>query len=268
MQERSCWEDIENYGHSKYLWLKEFLLLPNGIPSDDTFRRVFERIKPENFEKLFVKFIRQLNGDMVGEVIPIDGKNIRGSYDREKGIKSLTLVTAWASQHQLILGQVKVKNKSNEITAIPTLLNLLDIQGAIITIDAMGTQTKIVKQIQEKKADYVLSLKENHPTIYSQVKEQFNLMKNQGFEDQKISYDYRIEKGHHRIEKRHVWAIPITKFKSLHDRDKWLGLQTIVVVERTRHLSNKSTLSCSILSFFFTSRCTKIRKNYTSTLGN
>ena len=235
------WEDIENYGNSKYLWLKEFLLLPNGIPSDDTFRRVFERIKPEEFEKLFVKFIQQLNGDMVGEVIPIDGKNLRGSYDREKGIKSLTLVTAWASQHKLILGQVKVENKSNEITAIPTLLNLLDIQGAIITIDAMGTQTKIVQLIREKKADYVLTLKENHPTIYHQVKEQFNLMKNKGFDDQKISHDYRIEKGHHRIEKRHVWAIPITKFNSLHDRDKWLGLQTIVVVERTRHLWNKIT---------------------------
>jgi len=98
----------------------EFLLLPNGMPSDDTFRRVFEGIKPEEFEKLFSKFIQQM-----GEVIPIDGKNIRGSYDREKGIKSRNLVTAWASQHQLILGQVKLDDKSNEITAIPILLNFL-----------------------------------------------------------------------------------------------------------------------------------------------
>ena len=226
------------------------------------------RIKPEEFEKLFIKFIQQLNGDMIGEVIPIDGKNLRGSYDREKGIKSLNLVTAWASQHQLILGQVKVDDKSNEITAIPILLNLLDIQGAIITIDAMGTQTKIVQQIRDKKADYVLTLKDNHPTVYAQVKEQFNSMKNQVFEDKEISYDYRIEKGHHRIEKRHVWAIPITKFKNLHNQDKWLGLKTIVVVERTRHLWNKTTISCTILSFFFTSECTKVRKNNTSTLGN
>ena len=235
------WEDIENYGICKYSWLKEFLELPNGIPSDDTFRRVFERINPEELEKIFAKFIRELNGEFVGEVIPIDGKNIRGSYDREKGIKSLNLVTAWASKHQLILGQVRVENKSNEITAIPTLLNLLDISGAIITIDAMGTQTKIVEQIREKNADYVLALKENHPTLYNQVKQQVEFFKTQDLKSQGISYDYRIEKGHHRIEKRHVWAMPVTLFKNLHNQDKWLGLKTIIVVERARHLWNKTT---------------------------
>ncbi|MBP0022008.1 MAG: ISAs1 family transposase [Cyanobacteria bacterium SBLK] len=235
------WEDIENYGISKYSWLKEFLELPNGIPSDDTFRRVFERIKPEELERVFQKWIQQLMGSLEGEVIPIDGKNLRGSYDREKGIKSLNLVTAWASQQKLILGQVKVKDKSNEITAIPVLLQLLDIRGAIITIDAMGTQTKIVQKIQENQADYVLTLKENHPTLYKQVQEQFTSLSNADITDKEISQDFRIEKGHHRLEKRRVWAIPIEKFSGLYQQEKWCGLQTIVVVERTRHLWNKTT---------------------------
>ena len=142
------WEDMENYGISKYSWLKEFLELPNGIPSDDTFRRVFERVNPEELERALNKWLQLFVGSLVGEVIPIDGKNLRGSYDRNQGIKALNLVTAWASQQQLILRQVKVEDKSNEITAIPILLKLLDIQGAIVTIDAMGTQTEIVSQAQ------------------------------------------------------------------------------------------------------------------------
>jgi len=235
------WEDIENYGISKYSWLKEFLELPNGIPSDDTFRRVFERIKPEEFERVFQKWIQQLMGSLEGEVIPIDGKNLRGSYDREKSLKALNLVTAWASEQKLILGQVKVNDKSNEITAIPALLQLLDIRGAIITTDAMGTQTKIVRQIQENQADYVLTLKENHPTLYKQVQEQFTFFQNADITDNEISQDFRIEKGHHRLEKRRVWAISVERFSELYQLEKWCGLQTIVVVERTRNLWNKTT---------------------------
>lgn len=151
------WEDMENYGISKQAWLSEFLELPNGIPSDDTFPRVFERIKPEALEQVLSQWLQHLIGSLAGEIVPIDGKNLKGSYDRNQGIKALHLVTAWASEQRLVLGQVKVEDKSNEITAIPALLELLDISGAIITIDAMGTQTEIVRQIRQKKADVCVS---------------------------------------------------------------------------------------------------------------
>ncbi len=159
------WEDMENYGISKLTWLQKFLKLPNGIPSDDTFRRVFEKLEPKILEQKLAQWINQLIGSISQEVIPIDGKNLRGSYDREKGVKNLHLVTAWASEHRLVLGQVKVEDHSNEITAIPALLELIDITGAIITIDAMGTQAEIVRLTSQKKADYVVTLKSNHLTL-------------------------------------------------------------------------------------------------------
>lgn len=133
---------------------------------------------------------------MAREVIPIDGKNLRGSYDREKGVKNLHLVTGWASEYRLVLGQVKVEDHSNEITAIPALLELIDITGAIITIDPMGTQTEIVRLIPQKKADYVVTLKSNHSTLYNQVKTWFEMAKAQEFEGIEVSQDSRTEKGH------------------------------------------------------------------------
>lgn len=141
------WEDMENYGSIKHNWLKEFLALPNGIPCPDTFRRVFERINPKVFERCFQKWVQSIVETIGAQVIPIDGKTLRGSYDREQKKSALHLVSAWASEHSLVLGQVKVTNKSNEITAIPALLELLNLAGCIITIDAMGTQTAIAAQI-------------------------------------------------------------------------------------------------------------------------
>lgn len=235
------WEDMENYGISKQQWLEEFLELPNGIPSDDTFRRVFEKLNPQVLEEKLTQWLQQLVGSVASEVVSIDGKSLRGSYDRNQGVKALHLVSAWASEQRLVLGQVKVEDHSNEITAIPALLELVDITGAIITIDAMGTQQSIVQQLQKKKADYVLSLKANHPTLHSQVKNWFELARATNFEGVDISYDQRLETGHHRREKRQVWAIPVTAFGGLHQQQQWAGLQSIIVVERVRHLWNKTT---------------------------
>lgn len=235
------WEDMENYGQAKKEWLQEFLELPNGIPSDDTFRRLFERIDPNALQKCLEKWIQNIASSLQGEVVPIDGKCIRGSYDRNKGLKALHVVTAWASEQRLTLGQVKVDENSNEITAIPALLELLDITGAIVTIDAMGTQTNIVKLIREKKADYVVSLKGNNPTLFSQVKEWFKRTRYQKFEGVEYDWDSRIEKGHNRTEKRQIWVVSLTAFGDLHGGERWSGLQTIVMVERTRHLWNKTT---------------------------
>jgi predicted transposase YbfD/YdcC len=180
-------------------------------------------------------------GSVATEVVSIDGKNLRGSYDRNQGIKALHLVSAWASEQRLVLGQVKVEDHSHEITAIPALLELIDLTGAIITIDAMGTQHAIVRQIREKKADYVLALKANHPTLLAQIKNWFNEARAHNFEGVDFSYDQRLETGHHRRKKRQVWAIPVSAFGDLHQQQQWSGLQSIIVVERVRHLWNKTT---------------------------
>ena len=235
------WEDMENYGLSKQQWLAEFLELPHGIPSDDTFRRVFERIDSQMLEKCLSQWINNLLGSVTKEVIPIDGKTLRGSYDRNQGIKALHLVTAWASEQKLVLGQVKVEDHSNEITAIPALLELLDVKGTVITIDAMGTQKEIIKQIHSKKADYVVALKANHPTLFNQVKQWFDQYQKNNFAQMGVSYHQQTEKGHHRIEIRKIWAIPVSAFGGLYQQQEWSGLQTIVVVERTRRLWNKNT---------------------------
>ena len=190
------WEDLENYGLSKQQWLEEFLELPHGIPSDDPFRRVFERIDPEALQQSLAKWVQQLIPSLAREIVPIDGKCLRGSYDRNQGLKALHLVTAWAAQQSLVLGQIKVEDHSNEITAIPALLELIDIKGAIVTIDAMGTQTEIVRLIRQKKADYVLTLKNNHPTLHSQVQKWFDAARTNNFEGIKVSRDRRVEKAH------------------------------------------------------------------------
>ena len=244
------WEDMENYGESKYEWLSQFLVLPYGIPSADTFRRVFERINPKVFEQCFRCWVESIVEKTGAQVIPIDGKTIKGSYDRVLGKTALHLVTAWSSQHRLVLGQVKVADKSNEITAIPALLELLDIAGCIITIDAMGTQTAIASQIFNAKADYVLALKGNHPTLHGQVKDWFEWHLKEGFSEIIHSYDERVEKGHHRTEKRQIWCVPVSQLPPLHNRSDWAGLKCVVMVARVRHLWNRTTRE---LQFYITS---------------
>ena len=251
------WEDMENYGESKYEWLSQFLVLPYGIPSADTFRRVFERINPKVFEGCFRCWVESIVEKTGAQVIPIDGKTLKGSYDRVLGKTALHLVSAWSSQHRLVLGQVKVADKSNEITAIPALLELLDIAGCIITIDAMGTQTAIASQIKNAKADYILALKGNHPTLHAQVKNWFEQHLIEGFEGITHSYDKRVEKGHHRTEKRQIWCVPVSELPPLHNHSDWAGLKCVVMVVRVRHLWNKTTRDSlrgvAIVQFYLTS---------------
>jgi predicted transposase YbfD/YdcC len=251
------WEDMENYGLSKYEWLEQFLKLPEGIPCADTFRRVFERINPKVFEQCFRRWVESIVETTGAQVIPIDGKTLKGSYDRGLGKTALHLVSAWSSQHRLVLGQVKVADKSNEITAIPALLELLDIAGCIITIDAMGTQIAIASQIFNAKADYVLALKANHPTLHAQVKEWFEEQLLFRFEGITHSYDERVEKGHHRTEKRQIWCVPVSQLPPLHNQSDWAGLQCVVMVVRVRHLWNKTTRE---VQFYLTSLDCDARK--------
>lgn len=234
------WEDIEIYGVSHEQWLSSFLALPFGIPSADTYRRLFERIDPSRMEQSFDSWLNSLAIDLGAQVIPIDGKTLKGSYDRNSTQSALHCVSAWASEHRLFLGQVKVESKSNEITAIPALLELLDISGSIITIDAMGTQHEIARRIQTQGADYVLALKANHPTLYQEVKQWFETAEAMDFQGIESSYDVRVESGHHRREKRQVTAVALNQMGGLYKQAQWSGLQTIVRVVRTRHLWNKT----------------------------
>ena len=244
------WVGIETYGKAKEEWLKTFLELPNGIPSHDTFGRVFGKLDPEVLEQNFQDWMKIITEGLGIEVIALDGKNIKGSYDREKGLKSLTMVSAWSSSHKLVLGQVAVKQKSNEITAIPILLEQLDLNGAIITIDAaMGTQTAIAQKIQDAGADYILTLKPNHPTLAKQAYSWFeNYLENS--EKPKTFSQIDCEAGHHRLEKRHFWQVSVHEVFSPDKIAQWSGLQTLVIEQSSRTLWNKTTHS---LRFFLSS---------------
>ena len=168
------WDDIEEFGHCKYDWLKSFLELPNGIPSHDTFNRVFARLDSQELEKCFSDWIKSIKTLLPREQIAIDGKTLRHSYHNNSEQKAIVMVSAFARESELVLAPRKVAKKSNEITAIPELLKVLELKGAIVTIDAMGCQTKIVNQIANQKADYLITLKKNQPGLYKRIDELFN----------------------------------------------------------------------------------------------
>ena len=232
---------VATYGQEEYEWLSTFLELPNGIPSHDTFSRVFALIDPEQFHSFFLGWIEHLTTKLDIKLIHLDGKTSRGSYDRESKLKALHSVSAWASEHHLVLAQQRVDDKSNEITAIPKLLKLLDLNGTIITIDAMGTQTAIAEQIIKEGGDYILALKGNQGTLHKEVKTFFKQALEQQWAGIDYSYDDGTDAGHYRIEFRQVWAVPISQVPNLSKRKKWKGLKTIVMVRRKRTLWNDET---------------------------
>jgi predicted transposase YbfD/YdcC len=232
---------VETYGKAKQSWLATFLALPNGIPSHDTFSRVLALLDPQQLQACFLKWVQQLTDQLEINLINIDGKTARGSYDREQSLKALHTVSAWACEHHLVLAQQRVESKSNEITAIPELLNLLDINGAIITLDAMGTQRQIATQIIEQGGDYILALKGNQGSLHQGVKAFFESAQANQWAGIEHSYDDATEAGHHRIEHRQAWAVALSQVPGLVTRSKWRGLATLVMVKRKRQLWNKTT---------------------------
>src|SRR5205085_8619792 len=201
------WEDIELYGRSKLAWLKTFLALPNGIPSHDTFRRVFMLIDPDAFEGCFVRWAQSLTGKVEREVVAIDGKTIRRSGSRRHDHGPLHLVSAWASDQGLALGQRAVDGKSNEITAIPELLETLHLEGCIVTLDAMGCQKDIAAQIRAKGADYLLVLKANHGRAFGAVRAQFeHTCFSRGCKRRPVIDNF--DEGHGRVVRRRVFVAP------------------------------------------------------------
>jgi predicted transposase YbfD/YdcC len=230
------WEDIEEFGHSKQDWLKQFLELPNGIPSHDTFRRVFSLQDATVFQEHFMRWVEGVFSVTRGQVVAIDGKTARGSQDTANGKSALHLVSAWASENGVLLGQRKVAEKSNEITAIPALLEQLYLAGCIVTIDAMGCQTDIASTIMDQQADYVLALKANQGQLHADVQEWFAWAKQSNFADMQYSTAQTVNKGHGRIEIRRCYALSDPRaFEVIRHHDGWAGLQSIVMVERERH---------------------------------
>ncbi len=233
------WVGIEEFGKAKQEWLIELLQLPNGIPSHDTFGRVFAHLDPKQFEASFVEWVQGISGSVDG-VIAIDGKTSRRTHDQAAGKKALHLVSAWAVENRLLLGQLATEEKSNEITAIPLLLQQLVLAGCIVTIDALGTQTKIARQIIEQAGDDALALKDNHGDLYDEVQATFAMAEQEAFASGACESARTVEKGHGRVEIREYWTISDPAILEYLDPvQRWEGLQGIGMVRAERRLPNE-----------------------------
>lgn len=233
------WVAIELYGCTKYEWLKTFLELPNGIPSHDTFARVFAQLNPQQFQECFLNWMKSIQKITDGEVVAIDGKTLCGSHDKSTDQSAIKIVSAWATTNKLVLGQVKVDSESNEITAIPELLKVLELTGCIVTIDAIGCQKEIVKLITQQSADYVITLKKNQGNLYNEVEKLFKTGISTGFEGMQHSCYQTEDKGHGREEIRHYLMLSEIQ-KQLDPDSVWSKLNSVGMVESVRKVDGKT----------------------------
>jgi predicted transposase YbfD/YdcC len=231
------WEDIEEYGKAQADWFAEVLDLPHGIPGHDTFRRVLSRLDPDELTQCFISWTTALCDLSGGDLVAIDGKTLRHSFDRAAAKAAIHMVSAWANSNRLVLGQVKVDDKSNEITAIPQLLKMLDLTGATVTIDAMGCQKEIAKVISEQGADYVLALKKNHSTLYDEVTLFLDDARANEFAEIDHAYHETVDGDHGRIEIRKYWIT--SEIDWLGAQASWANLQSVGLVESRREHGEK-----------------------------
>lgn len=246
------WVAIETFAQAKHDWFARFLTLPNGIPSHDTFGRVFARLDPTRLAEGFQSWMAAVCQRLGLRQVALDGKTLRRSHDRGKGKAALHLVSAWATENSLTLGQVAVADKSNEITAIPPLLQMLDVAGALVTIDAMGCQKEIASAIIEQEADYLLAVKENQPRLYEDIEQFFHAALDGDFVGVTHDYAETAEVGHGRGEQRGCWVFGEPTW--IRDRSLWADLRSVIVVVRTRDVDGKSS---SELHYYISSRQAK-----------
>jgi len=242
---------MAQFGKAKEAWLRTFLALPNGIPSHDTFRRVFLLLAPEPFAVMFQSWTQTLRQAVGAEVVALDGKTVRRSFDAAKGQSAIHLVSAWASANRLVLGQIKVADKSNEITAVPALLRALELAGCIVTVDALNCQKQIAKEIVEADADYVLALKGNHATAHAEIKAFLDAALAETLAPQPVGAKLApaaatlavcetVTKEHGRLETRRYYQS--AELDWFADRSAWEGLRTVGMVEATRETGGKRTV--------------------------
>jgi predicted transposase YbfD/YdcC len=251
--------ELETFGRKKADFFRRFLELPEGIPSHDTFRRVFQAVCPEALQRCLLQWLQGVRqaDPAAGEVIAVDGKTLRRTFDRARGLGALHLVSAWATANGLTLGQVAVDAKSNEITAIPQLIELLDLKGCVVTLDAAGCQKEIAGRIVAKEADYVLALKENQPTLYDQVSHYFLEQLEKEGPDRKLRHHREVEEGHGRSETRETFVAPATA--EMVASGPWLGLATVVLVIR-RCVDHATGKSSDEVRYFISSLPAKVKR--------
>jgi predicted transposase YbfD/YdcC len=236
------WEDVEEFGKARIEWFQTFLDLPNGIPSHDTFTRVFARLDPEQFQACFLRWMKAVREVIGGQVIAMDGKVLRRSHDKGISKTAIDMVSAWATANRLVLGQVKVAEKSNEITAIPQLLEALEVAGCIVTIDAMGCQTGIAEQIIEREAEYVLALKENQGNLYEDVAHLFADLEDSQYQAYGFDREKTVNKGHGRIEIRECWTISDPEvLRHLRGFANWKNLTTVSRIRSQRWIGQEKS---------------------------
>jgi len=234
------WEDMEEYGQAQAEWFQQFLELPHGIPSHDTFRRVLSRLKPDEQTQCFVSWTEALHESLDGEIVALDGKTLRRSFDHAASKGAIHMVSAWANAHRLIVGQRKVDDKSNEITALPKLLRMLELEGAIVTIDAMGCQKEVAKTMTEQGADYVLALKDNHPTLHGEVQLLFEDVKAERLDDITSERHTTIDADHGRLETRHYWIT--SDIECFGVKGSWANITSVGLVESHREVGGEVSI--------------------------
>jgi len=233
------WTEIELFGKAKFEWLRTVLGLPHGIPSHDTFGRVFSRLDPEQLEQCFLTWMQALAQASHGQLVAIDGKTLRRSFDKASNKAAIHIVSAWSESNHIVLGQLATDAKSNEITAIPKLLALLDITDSVVTIDAMGCQKAIAKQIVEQQGHYVLQVKKNQETLHDLAKETFDELTAGSLPHVPYAFYEEVSKGHGRLETRRIWTTDWIDWYG--QRGEWTGLRTFICVESERTIDGQTS---------------------------
>ena len=235
------WEAIEEVGKNKLKLLKKYGYFHYGIPVHDTIARIISAIEPSQFQDCFINWMKEAELSTQGEIIAVDGKTVRRSHDKKGKQSAIHMVSAFAAENGVVLGQVKTYEKSNEITAIPDLLSKSEIKGAVVTIDAMGCQKAIAKKIIQKEADYVLAVKGNQGHLSSAIKDFFSIAHEENFKQLSHQFTEEIDKGHGRVEHRRYWISE--DLSSINDlTSKWVGLKSVGMVESQRHIGDKITI--------------------------
>jgi predicted transposase YbfD/YdcC len=233
--------DMEDFGCAKFDWFAERLELENGIPSHDTFRRVFSLINPEQFRICFIAWTKAMREAVGGDIIAFDGKTLRRSFNTAMGLSAIHVLNAWSNANDFCLGQMKVDGKSNEITAMPELMKLMDIRGSVVTADALNCQRNIAEQIVEQGGDYVLAVKGNQASLHEDIKLFFEDGISEGF-DVPCNFLENDDWGHGRVENRKCWMVGVEHLNWFEHRNEWKGLRSIVCVENTRCTNDNESI--------------------------